>query len=231
MAPRLFPLPPVPRCDELEDHRSTLSCDQKATVEIQDLCYGEDPLFVLGDVAIWICGAVVRLYSGERELPGHLDQGDLIRERSIGVGVMVAFPDGGSYPRVSLYHGLHGVEPIGEYLVKVVGLRILGLFSRRCVSSRCRSWEVLACLGVGFFQGRHRASLSSESTLLVTCRIKGLVLISEGKILRFELAELLGALIQLLGAFVELFLQDLELRGKLWIGVGTEIRTVDFRLN
>ncbi|KAF2538114.1 hypothetical protein F2Q68_00020658 [Brassica cretica] len=47
----------------------------------------------------------------------------------------------------------------------------------------------------------------------------GLVLVSEGKILLFELAELLGALLQLLGVFVELFLQDLEPRGKLGIGL------------
>ncbi|KAF2616417.1 hypothetical protein F2Q68_00038577 [Brassica cretica] len=50
-------------------------------------------------------------------------------------------------------------------------------------------------------------------------RFSGLVLVSEGKILRFELAELLGALLQLFGVFVELFLQDLELRGKLGIGL------------
>ncbi|KAF2589817.1 hypothetical protein F2Q70_00039086 [Brassica cretica] len=31
----------------------------------------------------------------ERELPGHLDQGDLIREGGIGVGVGVALPEGG----------------------------------------------------------------------------------------------------------------------------------------
>ncbi|KAF3519694.1 hypothetical protein DY000_02058613 [Brassica cretica] len=61
--------------------------------------------------------------------------------------------------------------------------------------------------------------LAPESTLLVSCRVKGLVLVSEGKILRFELAELLGALLQLLGVFVDLFLQDLELRGKLGIGL------------
>ena len=50
-------------------------------------------------------------------------------------------------------------------------------------------------------------NLSSESTLLVACRVKGLVLVSKGKILRFELAKLLGALLQLLGVIVELFLQ------------------------
>ena len=63
------------------------------------------------------------------------------------------------------------------------------------------------------------ANLSPESTLLVACRVKGLVLVSEGKILRFELVELLGALLQLLGVFVKLFLQDLERRGKLGIGL------------
>ncbi|KAF3504775.1 hypothetical protein F2Q69_00042271 [Brassica cretica] len=66
---------------------------------------------------------------------------------------------------------------------------------------------------------QRRANLSPESTLLVAYRVKGLVLVSEGKILRFELAELLGALLQLLGVFVELFLQDLEPRGKLGIGL------------
>ena len=62
-------------------------------------------------------------------------------------------------------------------------------------------------------------NLSPELTFLVARRVKGLVLVSEGKILRFELAELLGALLQLLGVFVDLFLQDLELRGKLGIGL------------
>ena len=46
-----------------------------------------------------------------------------------------------------------------------------------------------------------------------------MVLVSEGKILRFELAELLGALLQLLGVFTVLFLQDLEHRGKFGIGL------------
>ncbi|KAF3512893.1 hypothetical protein F2Q69_00006861 [Brassica cretica] len=61
--------------------------------------------------------------------------------------------------------------------------------------------------------------MSPELTLLVACRVKGLVLVSECKILRFELAELLGALLYFLGVLVELFLQDLELRGKLGIGL------------
>ena len=56
-------------------------------------------------------------------------------------------------------------------------------------------------------------------TLLVACCVKGLVLVLEGKILRFELAELLGTLIQLLRVIVEFFLKDLELRGQLGIGI------------
>ena len=55
--------------------------------------------------------------------------------------------------------------------------------------------------------------------LLVTRRVKGLVLVSEGKILRFDLSEFLGALLQMLGVLVEIFLQDLELRGKFGIGL------------
>ncbi|KAF2562722.1 hypothetical protein F2Q70_00017769 [Brassica cretica] len=42
---------------------------------------------------VWIAGAVIRLYVGKGELPRHLDQGDLIRERSIGVGIGVRFSD------------------------------------------------------------------------------------------------------------------------------------------
>ncbi|KAF2595636.1 hypothetical protein F2Q68_00010437 [Brassica cretica] len=60
-------------------------------------CYDEHPLSVLGDVVVRISGAAIRLYAREGELPGHLDQGDLIRERSIGIRVGVALPDGGSY--------------------------------------------------------------------------------------------------------------------------------------
>ncbi|WZY77487.1 hypothetical protein YC2023_023871 [Brassica napus] len=66
-----------------------------------------------------IAGAVIRLYVGKEELPGHLDQGDLIRERSIGVGIRVTLPDGGSYPWEPFNHGLHGVEPLGEHLLQV----------------------------------------------------------------------------------------------------------------
>ena len=55
--------------------------------------------------------------------------------------------------------------------------------------------------------------------LFVARCVKGLVLVSEGKILRFELAELLGALLQLLGVFVQFFLKDVELRGQLGIGI------------
>ncbi|KAF3557915.1 hypothetical protein F2Q69_00013492 [Brassica cretica] len=43
-------------------------------------------------------GAVILLYAGERELPVYLDQGDLIRAGSIGVGVGVALSDRRSYP-------------------------------------------------------------------------------------------------------------------------------------
>ncbi|KAF2548670.1 hypothetical protein F2Q70_00023121 [Brassica cretica] len=44
------------------------------------------------------CGAIICLYAGERELPGHLDQGDLICEGSVGVGIGVALPYEGRYP-------------------------------------------------------------------------------------------------------------------------------------
>ncbi|KAF3550469.1 hypothetical protein DY000_02007591 [Brassica cretica] len=116
---------------------------------------------------------------------------------------------------------MKGVSVIGlrVAVLHVVGLSIVVLFSRRCVSSRRLSWKVRACPGVGCFQSRHRTNLSPELTLLVACRVKGLVLVSECKILRFELAELLGALLYFLGVLVELFLQDLELQGKLGIGL------------
>ncbi|KAF2584386.1 hypothetical protein F2Q70_00036290 [Brassica cretica] len=61
--------------------------------------------------------------------------------------------------------------------------------------------------------------MNPESTLLVTRRVEGLVLVTEVKILRFDLAELLGALLQLLGVFVELLLQALEFRGELGISL------------
>ena len=53
---------------------------------------------ILGDVVVRISGAVIRLYAGEGELPGHHDQGELIREGSVGVGVGIALLDGESYP-------------------------------------------------------------------------------------------------------------------------------------
>ncbi|KAF3608697.1 hypothetical protein DY000_02047804 [Brassica cretica] len=81
-------------------------------------CYSEHPLSVLGDMIVWISGTVIRLYAGKGEFPGHLDQDDLIRERSIGVGVGVAFSDGGSYPWEPFHHGLHGVEHLGEHLLQ-----------------------------------------------------------------------------------------------------------------
>ena len=61
--------------------------------------------------------------------------------------------------------------------------------------------------------------LSPESTLLVTRHVEGLVLVIEVKILRFALAEHLGALLQLLGVFVELLLQALEFKGELGISL------------
>ena len=61
--------------------------------------------------------------------------------------------------------------------------------------------------------------LSPESTLLVTRRVEGLVLVMVVKILRFDLAELLSALLQLLGVFVELLPQALKLRVELGIGL------------
>ncbi|KAF2591456.1 hypothetical protein F2Q70_00039194 [Brassica cretica] len=175
-------------------------------------CYGEHPLSVLGDLVIRISGAVISLYSGEGELLGHLDQGDLIRERSIGIRVGVALLDGGSYSWEPLYHGLHGIESLGEHQLQVSDHRRLRF---RC-SVRL---DIHTCSGVGCLQSRHGADLSPESTLLVTRRVEGLVLVSEVKILRFELAELLDALVQLLGEFVELLLQALEFRGELGISL------------
>ncbi|KAF3574273.1 hypothetical protein F2Q69_00058672 [Brassica cretica] len=99
------------------------------------------------------------------------------------------------------------------------GMSVVGLLLRRCFSSWRRSRETRACPGVKCFQRWHRVNLSPESTLLVARCVKGLVLVSEGKILRFELAELLGALLQLLGVFVGFFLQDLKLQGQLGIGL------------
>ena len=49
-------------------------------------------------MVVWTSGAVIRLYAREGELFGHLDQGDLIREGSVGVGVGVALHDGGELP-------------------------------------------------------------------------------------------------------------------------------------
>ncbi|KAF2571574.1 hypothetical protein F2Q70_00002693 [Brassica cretica] len=115
---------------------------------------------------VQIAGAVIRLYVEEGELPGHLDQGDLIHERSVGIRVGVALPDGGSYPWEPFNHGLHGVEPLGEHLLRVWAPLV---FSR--VSA-------FPCYVVG-----GRVVHVPESTLLVTRRIEGLVLVSEGWLL------------------------------------------------
>ncbi|KAF2567836.1 hypothetical protein F2Q68_00025291 [Brassica cretica] len=81
------------------------------------------------------------------------------------------------------------------------------------VPSRCPLRLRVRC-----FQKWHGTNLSPESTLLVACYVKGFVLVSEGKILQFDLAELLDALLQLVKVFVEFFLKDLELQGQLGIG-------------
>ncbi|KAF2550437.1 hypothetical protein F2Q68_00033948 [Brassica cretica] len=150
-------------------------------------CYGEHPLSVLGDVVVRISGAVIRFNVWEGELPGHLDQGDLIRERSICIRVRVALPDRGSYPWEPLYHGLHGIEPLGEHLFQV--------------------WASLAI-----------SRVDASPPDAVGGRFASVPEL-EVEILRFDLAELLGALLQLLGVFVELLLQALELRGELGIGL------------
>ncbi|KAF3534360.1 hypothetical protein DY000_02039886 [Brassica cretica] len=80
---------------------------------------------------------VIRLHAGEGEFPGHLDQGDLIRERSIGVSnhrrLIFAAPSGaslsGSAPIVfsrvtaSLCDVVGGrVAPVLEFGVSRVGM-------------------------------------------------------------------------------------------------------------
>ncbi|KAF3501008.1 hypothetical protein F2Q69_00042120 [Brassica cretica] len=137
-------------------HRST----------VLHLLDSEHPLSVLGDMIVHIAGAVICLYVEEGELPGHLDQGDLIHERSVGIRVGVALPDGGSYPWEPFNHGLHDVEPLGEHLLRVWAPLV---FSR--VSA-------FPCDVVG-----GRVVHVPESTLLVTRRIEGLVLVSEGWLL------------------------------------------------
>ncbi|KAF3500806.1 hypothetical protein F2Q69_00042517 [Brassica cretica] len=151
---------------------------------------------------------------------------------------------GGSYPWEPLHHGLHGVEPLGKHLVKMSDHRILlyrcsvrcfligfqlrfaiirvvgpSLFTYWCAFSRPRRWEICIRPGFGCLRSGHGANPSPESTLFVAGRVEGLVLVSESKILRFKLAELLGALLQLLGVFFEFLFQALELRGELGIGL------------
>ncbi|XP_013639550.1 PREDICTED: photosystem II D2 protein-like [Brassica oleracea var. oleracea] len=128
-----------------------------------------------------LCDAVLRFVTvvsvevppetraGEGELPGHLDQGNIIREESVGVGVGVALPDEGSYPREPLYHGLHGVEPLGEYLVKVLLYWVWAPI--RCPPRRSplgqSGWFFAPSFGVAaifrfilFFQGFHNWTLN-----------------------------------------------------------------------
>ena len=68
-------------------------------------------------------------------------------------------------------------------------------------------------------------------TFLVTCRVEGLVLVTEVEILQFELVELLSALLQLLGMLVELLLQALKLQGALGIGLQTIDLPLEFGLS
>ncbi|KAF3581357.1 hypothetical protein DY000_02031092 [Brassica cretica] len=162
---------------------------------------------------VWIAGAIIRLNVGKKEIHGHLVQGDLICERSIGIEIGVAHPDGGATPG-----SLSTMDCMASSLLKnicsrfavlyVLGLSTLSLFARFYVSLRRRRRESRACSRVWCLQSRHGLDLGLESTLFVTCRIKGSVLVSEVWILRFELAELFGALLQLLGVFslTEVFL-------------------------
>ncbi|KAL0678132.1 hypothetical protein Bca4012_006113 [Brassica carinata] len=179
-------------------------------------------------MVIWIAGTIIRLYAGKREFPWHLDQGDLLRERSIGVGVGVAFPDLGSYPGEPFHHGLLRVSgyrrrclrySLGCFLIGfqlgfavflVVVLGTVSLLVCCSVSLRRHGRERCVSSGVRCLQSRHGMDLSLKAALLVICRVEGLVFISEGKVLRFELVELLGALLQSLGMFAEPLLQVLD---------------------
>ncbi|KAF3540674.1 hypothetical protein F2Q69_00023128 [Brassica cretica] len=121
----------------------------------------------------------------------------------------------GSYPWEPFHHGLHGVEPLGEHLLQVGGHR----------RSRRRSslgyfligfWLGLAVFYVGL-QSWHGSDLSLKAMVLVACRIEGLIFVSEDKVLRFELVELLGALLQLLG----IPLICLRSSASLWVASGS----------
>ncbi|KAF3540558.1 hypothetical protein F2Q69_00021604 [Brassica cretica] len=100
----------------------------------------EHPLSVLGDMIVRIAGTVIRLYVGKGEFPGHLDQGDLIREKSVGVEVGVS-----SHRRLLLYDSL-GCFLVGFRLrfvvFYVVDPSTLRLLARCCVSLRRRRREI-----------------------------------------------------------------------------------------
>ncbi|KAF3597012.1 hypothetical protein DY000_02020543 [Brassica cretica] len=54
----------------------------------------------------------------------------------------------------------------------------------------CSGWEIHTCSRVRCLQNRHGPDLSPESTLLVTCRVEGLVLVSELGYLALDAIEL-----------------------------------------
>ncbi|KAF2539874.1 hypothetical protein F2Q70_00005565 [Brassica cretica] len=67
----------------------------------------------------WVAGAVIHHYVGEGELSRHLDQGNAVCERSIGVRTGITFPNRRCHPGEPFYHRLHGVEFLGEHLLQI----------------------------------------------------------------------------------------------------------------
>ncbi|KAG5384261.1 hypothetical protein IGI04_035731, partial [Brassica rapa subsp. trilocularis] len=92
--------------------------------------------------------------------------------------------------------------PARSRCLLLVGLTTSSLFVFCSISVQRRRWTSRVSSGVRHLQSWHGLDLSLKVTLLVTCRIEGLIFVSEDKVLRFELVELFGALLQLLGIFI-----------------------------
>ena len=116
-------------------------------------------------MVIWIIGTIICLHARRSDFPWHLDQGDLLRERSIGVGVEVTFTDRGSYPGEPFHHGLLGVEPLGKHLLQIGGHRRRrfryshGLF----LTGFRLGFTVFHVVGLGIFSLLVRCSVSLQS--------------------------------------------------------------------
>ncbi|KAF3532907.1 hypothetical protein DY000_02040720 [Brassica cretica] len=170
-------------------------------------CNREQPLLVLSDMIVRVACTVEHLYVGEGKIPRHLDRGDSFHEGSIGIGVRAVMEDSVA----DIFSGVSLSYSGSESLSYRLWTRGFSAPSRVAPATPdAGGGSVAPSLELGVFRFPIGRTWVLKRRFMLPVMLRALVLIPEDRILRLQLAELFGTLLQLFGLFVKFLLQTLD---------------------